>query len=701
MTELLFIRILNMSLTGSFVILAVLAVRFLLRRLPRIFSYCLWAVVLFRLLCPVSFPASFSPFTVLKAPTTEHGRIEYISEDLLFPATGQDQQLQTPAPAAPPQEAADNTTKTAASQASKSMSVIACLWLSGVCAMTFYSTATLFRLKRKLKTAVQEADNVYVTDQIHTPFVMGLLRPRIYLPPILNLEERSYILLHEQIHLKRRDHIVKMISFIALCLHWFNPLVWIAFFLCGKDMEMSCDEAVIRRLGSGVKKQYSTSLLHMATGRRIVSGIPLSFGEGETGSRIKNILRYKKPAALVGGIAAAACAVTVFVLLANPSADHDTEDPSEDKMQADENVNLTETEIIMTENLAKIQAMAMNALQAEREAQEALVDSLERKTLIEQQTAGTNMSSVHTEGKLAENGIYLVSARSVDPGARTIDSYVAGFDPPYDGEEAIAFAEDCVCYVNYSMTAVKYEEVPFDTFAALIGSENRFLNKPCILYLENGLIAEAYLESAYGDYGISFDPFVPQSYYYDFLIEEEGEDVFNQYYTLIRTESLNISDRDGIEQIEVYTGNAGDGDSGIVLFKDAQGELLYVQDAHVARAEWNNIYMGKNENGAYLMNVYIEDRWDFGGYGYWVYRLGADGGIRQIAGSRFDFELNQEYQLAYDDDLFREWVADMDAWLQDCTLLLSTQEGEVRTDKTSDIDRYNYDTLNVKDRALY
>ena len=219
MIELLFIRILNMSLTGSFVILAVLAVRFLLRRLPRIFSYCLWAVVLFRLLCPVSFPASFSPFTVLKAPTTEHGRIEYISEELLFPATDQDQQLQTPAPAALPQEAADNTTKTAASQASKSVSVIACLWLSGVCAMTFYSVATLFRLKRKLKAAVQEEDNVYVTDQIHTPFVIGLLRPRIYLPPILNLEERSYILLHEQIHLKRRDHIVKMISFIALCLH--------------------------------------------------------------------------------------------------------------------------------------------------------------------------------------------------------------------------------------------------------------------------------------------------------------------------------------------------------------------------------------------------------------------------------------------------------------------------------------------------
>ena len=147
---------------------------------------------------------------------------------------------------------------------------------------------------------------------------MGIFYPKIYLPSNLNAAERSYILLHEQTHIKRLDHIFKIISFLVLCVHWFNPFAWIAFFLSGKDMEMSCDEAVIRRLGDEVKKDYSASLLTLATGRRIVSGTPLAFGEGDTKGRIKNVLNYKKPRVWAVLIALPAVVFVVIGLITSP-----------------------------------------------------------------------------------------------------------------------------------------------------------------------------------------------------------------------------------------------------------------------------------------------------------------------------------------------------------------------------------------------
>ncbi|RCX07067.1 BlaR1 peptidase M56, partial [Anaerobacterium chartisolvens] len=135
-----------------------------------------------------------------------------------------------------------------------------------------------------------------LADHIVSPFVIGLFRPKIYLPSTLAEHEQSYIILHEQTHIRRFDHVMKIVAFAALCIHWFNPLVWIAFTLTIKDMEMSCDESVMKRLGANIREEYSALLLSLATGRKIIAGTPLAFGEGDTKSRIKNVLRYKKPA---------------------------------------------------------------------------------------------------------------------------------------------------------------------------------------------------------------------------------------------------------------------------------------------------------------------------------------------------------------------------------------------------------------------
>lgn len=155
--------------------------------------------------------------------------------------------------------------------------------------------SSLCRLRRRIVGAVRLRDNIYLADHIDSPFVMGVLRPRIYLPSTLAEGERGYIILHEQCHIQRFDPAVKLLSFTALCLHWFNPLVWLSFLLSGRDMEMRCDEAVIRQLGDGVRADYSASLLSLATGRRILAGAPLAFGEGDPKSRIENLLRFRRP----------------------------------------------------------------------------------------------------------------------------------------------------------------------------------------------------------------------------------------------------------------------------------------------------------------------------------------------------------------------------------------------------------------------
>jgi hypothetical protein len=149
--------------------------------------------------------------------------------------------------------------------------------------------------------------------------VIGLFRPNIYLPSTISSEEQDYIILHEQTHIKRLDHIVKMISFLALAMHWFNPLVWVAFVCAVKDMEMSCDESVLKQMGGEIKTAYSTSLLSLAAGRRLINGSPLAFGEGNIKGRIMNIMNFKKPAVWMVITAVIACIAVTLLLLANPA----------------------------------------------------------------------------------------------------------------------------------------------------------------------------------------------------------------------------------------------------------------------------------------------------------------------------------------------------------------------------------------------
>lgn len=324
LSQTLFPALLNMSLTAGIVILCVMAARLALKRAPKVFSYALWAAVLFRLLCPVSLSAGFSLLGVLDAPVKQAGpavsTLTYVQPqrqpEAIQPQTEQvPVEPQTPAsdslaPVVPEQQATSTVDWAA---------VAAWVWLAGVLGMAGYSIFALLRLRRRLVGSLHLRDNLYLADHISTPFVLGLVRPRIYLPSTLTQGEMGYIIRHEQYHIRHGDHVVKVLAFAALCLHWFNPLVWAAFILAGKDMEMRCDEAVVRQLGERVKADYSASLLALATGRLTIAGTPLAFGEGDPKGRIRNLLRWKRPRVWLSMVAGVACVAVIAACAANPA----------------------------------------------------------------------------------------------------------------------------------------------------------------------------------------------------------------------------------------------------------------------------------------------------------------------------------------------------------------------------------------------
>lgn len=307
--EELFLSVLNMSLTASYVIVFVMLVRLPLKKVPKVISYALWGVVAIRLLCPFSFESMFSLLPT--SPTLIPQNIAYqqspkINSSIIAVDTYVNRALPSP------------TVSANVNPLEVYTRISSYIWILGIAAMLIYNVTSVLILKRRLKGAQHVEQNIYMADNLKTPFVLGIIKPRIYIPAGLTAEEKSHIIRHEQAHIRRSDHMVKPLAFFILSIHWFNPLVWIAFLLMSTDMELSCDERVIKEMGSEIKKAYSASLLSLAMDRRIMNGSPLAFGEGNVKGRIKNVLNYRKPALWVIAVAVIAVIAVAIGLLSNP-----------------------------------------------------------------------------------------------------------------------------------------------------------------------------------------------------------------------------------------------------------------------------------------------------------------------------------------------------------------------------------------------
>lgn len=324
----IFATICDMSTTASVVILLILLARQLLKESPKAFSYYLWAIAGFRLVCPVSFSSMFSifEFSPLKYFVFSEGTMSWKSspdyksgETLTWYApnlTEPEVTLETVIVDGVEQEMVYESYSESLFSVNK-MELLVLIWIAVLLFFLGYQLYSYFKLKKQLGMAVKMEDNIYECDKINEPFVLGFFRPRIYIPFRLKESEKEYILLHEKYHIKRHDHQVKVLAVILLGLHWFNPLVWVAYFTMCKDMEMSCDEQVIRWLGNEVKEEYSRSLLEFATDRKKWTLGALAFGETSVKERVKNILQFKKAGKVVIAFSVIVCMFMVVIGCAN------------------------------------------------------------------------------------------------------------------------------------------------------------------------------------------------------------------------------------------------------------------------------------------------------------------------------------------------------------------------------------------------
>lgn len=314
-----FQKLLNMSIAAGWLILAVVVLRFVLKKAPKRFVLLLWAVVGLRLALPWSIESALS--LIPSAATLPEGIMmeRTPSLDTGIPALNNAINPGFAAAFAPEPAASANPLQVL-------LPIASLIWLAGAAAMLIWALASWLRLRLRMRTAVRLEGNVYESEMAGGPFVLGLFRPRIYLPFGLGEAKRGHVLAHEREHIRRGDQVVKLLGFLLLCLHWFNPLVWLAYALLCRDIELACDERVVRNMGSGERADYSQTLLELSRPKRFVSVCPLAFGEVPVKGRVKSVLSYKKPAFWLVVLAIVVCIGAAVCFLTDPKAKEDAGD---------------------------------------------------------------------------------------------------------------------------------------------------------------------------------------------------------------------------------------------------------------------------------------------------------------------------------------------------------------------------------------
>ena len=313
----IFLKLLNLSISASWLVLVVLALRLVLKRAPKWVNVLLWGMVALRLMLPFSIESALSLI-----PSAETLSPEVVRFD--------------PAPTITSGvELIDNAVNPSLSESFAAAPLASVnplyvwtylagwVWLIGLAAMLLYALVSYLRLRRRVSASIPLRENIYVCDEVASPFILGILRPRIYLPSALDEAQRGSVLSHERAHLARRDHWWKPLGFALLAVYWFNPLLWLAYTLLCRDIELACDERVLCGMDAGQVKDYSSALLACSVPRRMLAACPLAFGEVGVGARVKNALRYKKPAFWVVAASVAVCVVVAVCFLTNPRTDTD------------------------------------------------------------------------------------------------------------------------------------------------------------------------------------------------------------------------------------------------------------------------------------------------------------------------------------------------------------------------------------------
>lgn len=309
-----FLKLVNLSISASWLILAVLVLRVVLKKAPKWVMPLLWGVVALRLVCPFSIESALS--LIPSAETIPSEIVTETREPVLYEQATLDIVTNPTLPSA-----AEVPVGVSRQQAQVDFNIYSVLWLAGMAALLVHALVSAGKLKRKLATAILLRDNIYESEFVDSPFVFGVVKPNIYLPMHMDEGTAAYVIAHEHAHLARRDHWWKVLGYLVLALHWFNPLVWVAYILFCRDIELACDEKVVRGLDGAARADYSQALLSCAAPKRAVAACPLAFGEGNIKTRVKSALHYKKPAFWVAAAAVLAVVIVAVCFLTNPRSE--------------------------------------------------------------------------------------------------------------------------------------------------------------------------------------------------------------------------------------------------------------------------------------------------------------------------------------------------------------------------------------------
>ena len=313
-----FLKLVNLSISASWLILAVLVLRVVLKKAPKWVMPLLWGVVALRLVCLFSIESALS--LIPSAETIPSEIVTETREPVLYEQATLDIVTNPTLPSA-----AEVPVGVSRQQAQVDFNIYSVLWLAGMAALLVHALVSAGKLKKKLATAILLRDNIYESEFVDSPFVFGVVKPNIYLPMHMDEGTAAYVIAHERAHLARRDHWWKVLGYLVLALHWFNPLVWVAYILFCRDIELACDEKVVKGLDGAARADYSQALLSCAAPGRAVAACPLAFGEGNIKTRVKSALHYKKPAFWVAAAAVLAVVIVAVCFLTNPRSDIDAE----------------------------------------------------------------------------------------------------------------------------------------------------------------------------------------------------------------------------------------------------------------------------------------------------------------------------------------------------------------------------------------
>lgn len=618
--EAVFLKILNMSITAGWLVLAVIALRFLLKKAPKAFSVILWGLVGIRLVLPFSFE---SVLCLIPSTETVPNDIAYAPIPEIDSGIGALNSAINPiisGTLTPNEISGANPMQTVTMIASA-------VWVTGIVAMLSYTVISFLLFRRKVREAAPLRENIYLCDGIGTPFILGVIRPRIYLPSTVSGADAQHVIAHERAHIKRHDHLWKPLGFLLLTVYWFNPVLWIAYILLCRDIELACDERVIRDKSSEMKKSYSEALVNCSVPRKMIAACPLAFGEGSVKRRIKSVLNYKKPAFWIIIVSIIACIAVAACFLTNPISKKPKLPENFTLLDVvyNEHVSISVKEVVLDTDNPYIKIEWKNNTQAWLEYGETF-DILYYDYKNEDEPIRSCKG---------EDVGFNLSACSVKPGATSEHTYsLWGFDLSKDG--IYEFSTDA----DYQYDNVK----------------------------ENGNFVVVF---GIGDVSE-----------YEARLKENSDN--ERYYSIGKPIGLSADlNHNGVpESLTLLTTFNKNQELESLKFDVAEeAENIFSEEADVSHAGWNALFLYRKDGQDYLLRYNPGMGTGSAGYSYQLFYIGEDGSaiIVQENTVHFDINFGSSVHQSFDPEAIEAFLAEINALLADSTKLMNTDDDLIKS----------------------